>query len=444
MFRISLCNASGIILLLTSAADIGDVGAEDVQVSATSAGSSWHWTPDEWVYTEEYEEIQGYAQRPDDDVLQSMTVEWQPPELDALGNFCTVRGRLSVPGNGAEGRRPVDWFQGVTVYMAKTPGSKPDWSAGMNQVDTLDDTTLVSTAGEFAAVIDVRKTQHDRTLPEPFQFGLALAQHTITSKSNQQVVWDSKAPAMAATVQMQTVPAAGRLSRELELINRASGWPFQHPNGVDLIRAVNALQRLGKERALATLEEYAEMTSGIGYFEEQEIVFWIVRTLFEPIRLDDRIPRPLIAVWLDDEELPPSARWPLNPMAVVDDVPFMLGHQVGMGGVPEPPAWQIEWARRHGVVRDAPLKPAMSPLLAAEVILGSHQFRQLDEYARDEATRSVRAQAYAMAAGLLPPITTERLDDTEEEIQWRNLVEESAVQEIRWDAGREEFVGKPR
>src|SRR5262249_45767503 len=163
--------------------------------------------------------------------------------------------------------------------------------------------------------------------------------------------------------------------------NRASGWPFSNPNGVELIRAVNALQPLGKERALAVLEKYVELTQGGGYFSyfsDREIVFWIIRLLFEPIRLDDRIPSPAIRVFLSDRQFPEAMKWPLNPMAVFGDVPFMVGHRIGSSGHPEEPSSHIRWARLHGVIRDDPLVPTANPLGAAEAILGSRRFKALN------------------------------------------------------------------
>ncbi len=37
--------------------------------------------------------------------------------------------------------------------------------------------------------------------------------------------------------------------------------------------------------------------------------------------------------------------WPLDPMGLVGDVPFMLGRQVALGGVEEQPQSHIHWAR---------------------------------------------------------------------------------------------------
>jgi hypothetical protein len=397
--------------------------------------SSGEWAPREWTHTTTYENIRTYADRPDEPTLRLLSVEWQPPELDALGNICTVRGR--VVADGQKPPAPINWFQGVTVYLATAPDARPDWSKGMNQADTTESTELTRPDGTFVAYFDIRKARQDRGRARPYQFGVALAKHRALNKTDQQVVWNSRAPAVPSSVRMLPVPAARALSRELEAINRASGWPFQDPNGVGLIRAVNALQPLGKERALTVLEEYAESARAPGYFSDEEIVFWIVHLLFEPVRLGDRIPPPAIGVFLADREAPEAGKWPLDPMAVHADVPFMLGHQIGGSGPTETPWDRTRWVRLHGVVRDARLAPTMNPLAAAEAIQQSRRFKALDPFTREQATAGIRAQALAMVKGLLPPRDERaRVDDAE----WRSYLKRAADAGIRWDGKREQFV----
>ena len=424
-----------VLLYLSVTQSLTAAMGDENDVPASNVGVSMSSSPDEWTYEVTYADIRGYADRPAEQILRGITVEWRQPELDPLGNLCIIRGRLQKPGDGQTDVRPVDLFQGITVYLAMAPGAKPDWSAGMNRADALSQTAVVSPMGEFAVRIDLREAQHDRTRRQSFQFGLALAQHNLNAENRQHLVWDSHTPVIPATVQMLDIPAAAELSHELDLINRASGWPFSNPNGVSLVRAVNALQRLGKQQALAILEEYVKLTSVSGYHDEHQIVFWIIRVLFEPIRLDERIPSPMIAVHLEK-----SPNWPLNPIAIVDDIPFMIGHPIGMGGMPEPPAAHIEWARRHGVIRDQPLKPTASPVLAARVILGSQAFLQLDSFSRNQATRLLRLQAVSMVEGALPPDLTRHDDGTVERRQWRALIQDAQTRPIRWDAEREAFV----
>jgi hypothetical protein len=411
----------------------------DDKVRASSDGGSWHWTPQEWTYSAKYTDIKDYADRPDEQTLKELSVEWQEPELDALGNICTVRGQIRMRDNGRKRTQAITWFQGLTVYLATTSGAQPDWSTGMNQADTLHETAVTSPCGKFHVCFDLRKTKHDRTHMQSFQFGVAQARHIVQSKTRHNVVWTSRSPAIPSTVQVLCIPVARELSSELQLVNRASGWPFSNPNGVDLIRAVNALQPLGKERALATLEKYVELTQGSGQFFDQDIVFWIISVLFEPIRLDCRIPSPGIAVFLVDRRSVEAMKWPLNPMAVYGDVPFMVGRRIELGGQPEAPSAHIRWARLHGVIREDPLVPTGNPLAAAEAILGSRRFKVLDNFSRSQATSSIRLQALAMVEGLLEPIDAHAADRDD---QWKARLRMATERGIHWDAKRDQFVAR--
>lgn len=412
---------------------------QDNNLQASRRGGSWHWTPDEWTSEEDFVDIHGYAKPPAEQVLDRLTVQWQQPTLDKLGNICTVRGQLVVSEAGKDSSRPVNWFQGISVYLAKSPDAKPDWSKGMDQKDTLSETTTVSPKGEFSLRFDIRKAHRERTKKQPYQFGIALAKHSNPGRSRQKVVWNSRSPVLPATLSMLKVPAAESLSRELELINEASGWPFSNPNGVKLIRAANALQQVGQKRALAVLEEYAGLTSSLDYFEERNIVFWIIRVLFEPIRMDDRIPHPGIYVALLNGDDPGYDNWPLIPMAVIDDVPFMVGQQIGGSGRPEHPSTHIEWARRNGVIRDQPIKPTLDPISAAESLINSQRFKQLNGITlRKPAYNLIRSQSMAMVTGSMEMF--DPCSDEEFEQQWKILLDAAENGRIRWDADREEFV----
>jgi hypothetical protein len=323
----------------------------------TMGGFSSQWTPQEWTYSANYADIRDYADRPDEQTLKGLSIEWQEPKLDPLGNICTIRGQVKMADKGQKRTKPINWFQAVTVYLGLTPNAKPDWSKGMNQTDTFSNTTVTSPTGRFAARFDMRDSKHDRDQAQSFQFGAALAKHIVHNKTAQKVVWNSRTPAIPSSVQMLSIPAAPALSRELQLINRASRWPF--------------------------------------------------------------------------------VKWPLNPVAVYGDVPFMVGHRINMCGVPEQPWSHIDWARLHGVIRDDPLLPTVNPLAAAEAILKSRRFTALDKYPRDEATQALRSQALAMVRGLVQPVDERRTIDDE---QWRSRLKAAAGAQIRWDAVRQQFV----
>jgi hypothetical protein len=428
----------------------GELAADETRerkVGFSSGGTSWHGTPKGWTSTQSFDDIRNYATRPEAAVFKTVTAEWQKPELDALGIMCTIRGRLLVSGAAKDELRAVDWFQGMTVYMGIAPATRPDWKKGMNESDTVANTAVVGKSGEFKLRFDLRETNYSRNVDQQFQFGAALATHRARGKTGQWVVWNSRTSAISSSVQMLPVPAAPQTSHELELVIRAGGWPFSttrqsDPSGVDLIRAVNALQKLGKEQALATLEEYVELIDNSDhrdYGSDQEIVFWIIRLLFKPIQPGNLIPSPAIAVSLDDRRFADAMKWPLNPLEVVDDVPFMVGLQIAMGGMPEHPSSHIAWARQQGAIRDKPLAPTTNPLRAAEAILSSRRFKALENVSREQAVRSLRLQAHAMVKELVRPIIATKFDRIGDE-KWKAALDEAAELGIHWDAKSEQFV----
>ncbi|MBC8354469.1 MAG: hypothetical protein H8E66_20945 [Planctomycetes bacterium] len=417
------------------------IGQDDKnEPRASTSGSSWRSDSRGWTRTSNYE-VTGYADRPDARVLNSVTVHWELPEIDPLGNTCTVRGQLRIPTGDRENTKPIEWFRGVIVYVARQPYAVLNWSNGTNEKDTLERTRVVSGLGRFQVSIDLRDIERDRELEQSFQFGLALAEHEAITGRSERVVWSSQTPVEASTIQMLSVPAAPQLSREIELINQAGGWPYSNRDGTALIRAVNALRKLGKERALLALEDYIHLTDeNYDYNGDQETVFWIIRLLFEPILLDDSIPPPAIYLHLIDHDSADFPMWPLNPIDRVEDIPFMVGIQTAGSGMPEHPSSHIEWARRHGVIRDEPLRPTKHPLAAAEQLLRSKKFSRLHEQLRGIAVTSIRSQALAMIPGILEPLPDIRHDAPERQAHWEARLREADRLGITWDVEMQSFV----
>ena len=62
------------------------------------------------------------------------------------------------------------------------------------------------------------------------------------------------------------------------LLNQVSVMGFEDYNPTYVIRAVNALQPLGKEKALEQIESYLE---GCGAKKDYYGLFWVLRVLFE-------------------------------------------------------------------------------------------------------------------------------------------------------------------
>lgn len=409
---------------------------------------SAHYNGQAWERTESYTNLEGYGRRPDDGTFPKITVYWEPLKRDALGNLSLIRGRLqtSTPG----GTKPINWFQGVTVYLARIPGKTRDWAEEILDSETASQTLVIKYSGEFETHIHLDEIESDRKTPQSFQIGLALATHAGDTEG-QTVVWSSATKPIPTSVCHLTLPPAAPLPHAIELINRASRWPpgddsDGNSTAVDVIRAVNALRLLGKEQALATIEKYVEMVEEQDAFGNHTIVFWLVRLLFDPEESGQFIDPPRIPIHLMHKDSPDAKLWPLNPIELVNDVPYMVGWQVNFTGGVEHPSSHITWARRYGVIRTQPLSPTSGPLAAAETLLSHEKFKKLDKSARDKRIRSIREQALATMPEHFQPMPpfdrkkTAVINQATAEYNWKAQLAVEQKLRLTWDQKLERFV----
>jgi hypothetical protein len=176
------------------------------------------------------------------------------------------------------------------------------------------------------------------------------------------------------------------LNATMQAINGAPsvtpwGW-----NPVMLVRAVNHLQSLGKQKAIAELREFLKIArdsfranrdpADIDTSDEQ-CVFLIVRLLFELEVTSGTLPDLYIgAMWLRPEKTD-SSFWPLYPLALQDDVPFLLIDGVLLSGYPQHPSSHVDWAEKHGKLRAQPLRPADDPIAAVDKLIAQPQTGRL-------------------------------------------------------------------
>jgi hypothetical protein len=423
---------------------LAQIDAENIP--AQNRGGSYNRSDAEWESVSRYTDIREYQPRPADEIVQTIAVEWHPPERDALGNYLFIRGRLTIPGDDGASR-PIDWFQGFTLLMAKSPDARPDWSRGIPSIDTESELTIARPSGEFVACVDLRDMERDREHERQYQFGLALGAHSSPEIGTEEIRRNWRDRPIPDSVQMLSVPAAPELAHELDLINQASQWQGQDGRTEHLIHAVNALHALGKEQALARMREYIVMTQTPPiewwYFDERPVVAWIATLLFEPIEHETLLP-PLFGGGYAEDDSAYYENWPQFPWAVVHDVPFQIQFfdELGEQGYEIP--LHLDWVERHCVLREEPLQPSVNPLVAAEIILSSPQVSALEGFDREQVESALRDQAMSMVEGLLPPIEFPRGSfggwDTEAQIQWHDRVEQSIELGITWDEERQEFV----
>jgi hypothetical protein len=170
---------------------------------------------------------------------------------------------------------------------------------------------------------------------------------------------------------MFTEPELRRIIEALDDLPGLDGWEY---NPRPVIRAVNLLQPLGKERALAAIEEFlrVEFTGG----HPREGVFVVLRTLFEvptgptvfplgskstPGSMPPIVAGLAVPAKPGDEKL--LSRF---PVAIEGEIPFFLVEGYKLAGRAERPESHVAYFRKFGTLRAKPLSPTAKPVEALQ------------------------------------------------------------------------------
>lgn len=163
--------------------------------------------------------------------------------------------------------------------------------------------------------------------------------------------------------------AQRKLFGYLDDVSAARGWDY---NPGTMIRAVNALLPLGKEKALETIEAYLARGKNRIPGDDNQAVFLLLRVLFEVPEKDGHMPSLALGAPGPSEPADPKAipRW---PVAIVDDIPFLLISGYSLFGMQEPVQNNIGYFKAMGVLRKNSLRPPEDPVCAARNL-----FKKLD------------------------------------------------------------------
>lgn len=167
------------------------------------------------------------------------------------------------------------------------------------------------------------------------------------------------------------------------LLEQAATLTVEDYDPARVVRAVNALHVLGKERAL---DEVASWQRG---HRDAQGLFWVLRVLFD-LPAGQAFP----PVRIGQPNLPPPAdpaALPRFPILIVRDTPFLVVAGYDLGGLPEAVDAHVAFFRAHGVLRDRPLAPPGSPA-GLEQEARQHLAAAYGSVQVDEALRAVRPQ----------------------------------------------------
>jgi hypothetical protein len=150
-----------------------------------------------------------------------------------------------------------------------------------------------------------------------------------------------------------------------------------------VIRAVNMLQPLGKDKALAAVIEFVRVSSDDTEYDAWECLSLVLRTLFEvptvPTVFDDDItPTPAGIMAANDSWLVKSADpklLPRFPVSIEGDIPFLvpIGARGSTGPGPQP-LLHVAYFQKYGTLRAKPLVPTNNPIAATEEFINSNRW----------------------------------------------------------------------
>jgi hypothetical protein len=138
-----------------------------------------------------------------------------------------------------------------------------------------------------------------------------------------------------------------------------------------LIQVSNALQKLGREKALAVVTEYARVTV------MENWLYSLVRVLFVPKPDQGYFAIPRIGI---GTKRPSDLRhWPTYPMMIVEDVPVSLMRLRGGSGSPQSPYQYLVEESKNWDIRPTTLRPPDDPFGVYRKVIDSELWPDRDE-----------------------------------------------------------------
>lgn len=207
-----------------------------------------------------------------------------------------------------------------------------------------------------------------------------------------------------------------------------------------LIRAVNAVQALG-ERARPALKEYYDLAKQMP-FEDLRKYGLNEFKILPVVQILGSAPSPF-QLGAGGVEIPASD-WPLFPLTVEGDVPFLVVLEYMLFGLPEDPVRRLG---RDLVPPGKPLAPTLDPVEAADRLTSSPRWERIlkGQSARGavELKQRVRRQALEAVAPVYRPPDEYHANtccEDPSEAAWRQVVDEVRGLGLRWDSARQDFI----
>lgn len=218
-------------------------------------------------------------------------------------------------------------------------------------------------------------------------------------------------------------------------------------NPLMVIRAVNRLQPLGKEKSLAAIQEFLRVSSRFDD-EGREGMFLVLRTLFDVPAEPGFFPPMLVGAPSPSPPTDPKLL-PRFPIALVGDIPFLLVDGYTLHGRDEPPEHAFDYFKKNGKLRPKLLVPTERPFRSLDEFIVSPQwiFAGSNDHHSDQRERDLLREQALRLLGTVYAVQPDRFgkflpDDSNEKQRRRHdeILTRASEMKIRWDATLEKYT----
>lgn len=218
-----------------------------------------------------------------------------------------------------------------------------------------------------------------------------------------------------------------------------------------LIVAVNALQPLGKARALAALNEYCRVTddNGRNLFGglEDSSIFLILRALFDVPTNPGYMPRMYVGAPFPVNLPDDPKRVPRFPMVIVDDVPVLLVSGYNLGGMPEPVGVHLDYFQKYGTIRSNLLVPSCSPVRVLSDLWVmdfwpklSYSFADSPRFAGNDYDHGIIVDQIFRMLNITEKVNLDLSWRPNVDSQWRSISTKYRLADMRWNAALSRYT----
>jgi hypothetical protein len=217
------------------------------------------------------------------------------------------------------------------------------------------------------------------------------------------------------------------LLKMLDQIPELQGYKF-HPQ--PLIAAVNALQPLGKEKALAVISEYLRVSSDFDS-PAREGTFLLMRALFDVPADPGYMPTMFVGGPSPQPPKDPKV-FPRFPLSLEGDVPLLLVSGYILAGKAQDPEEHIKYFTTNGVFRSSQLKPTDTPSKILQTLVDSFP----DTYGKKTTEGAMLAD---QLLSLLAPVYQSK-ESLVGNAAWWDEWKKAAALKLHWDATTQRYV----